>query len=143
MAVGGGYVVAELFTLPLEFVAVIVSGQLEVALKLEIVALVAVRLEIEGELPVTAKVKDTVFAAVPPDQDTLNDDAVQAENVIPVIAVGGEYIVTAVLETIPPVPSYAVLSSLIINVQEFPDKPENVVGFVPLVENPVDKLLMV
>ena len=79
--------VAELFILPPAFVAVIVSGQLVVALKLEIVALVVVKLEMVGVLPVTANVYVTV-PPVPPDQDTLNEDAVQAEKVIPVIAVG-------------------------------------------------------
>jgi hypothetical protein len=64
-----------------------VNGQLEVADKLEMVALVAVRLDTVGVLPVTAKVNVTV-PPVPPDQDTLNEDAVQAENEIPVMAVG-------------------------------------------------------
>ena len=88
IAVGIAYVVAVLFTFPLEVVAVIVNGQLEVAVKLDIVALVAVKLEIVGVLPVTAKVNVTALAATPPDQLTLNEDAVQAENVMPVIALG-------------------------------------------------------
>ena len=89
IAVGIAYVVAEPVTLPLEFVAVIVSGQLEVADKLEIVALVAVKFVIVGvAVPVTANVNVTALAATPPDQLTLNEDAVQAENVMPVIALG-------------------------------------------------------
>lgn len=87
MAVGGAYVVAELFTLPPALVAVMVNGQLEVALKLESVALVVVRLVTVGVLPVTAKVYVTV-PPVPPDQDTLNEEVVQEENVIPVMGVG-------------------------------------------------------
>ena len=79
--------VAELLTLPPALVAVMVSGQLEVAAKPEIVALVAVRLDTVGVLPVTAKVNVTV-PPEPPDQDTLNEEVVQAENVIPVMGVG-------------------------------------------------------
>ena len=89
IAVGIAYVVAEPVTFPLEFVAVIVRGQLVVADKLDIVALVAVKLLTVGvAVPVTANVNVTVLAATPPDQDTLNEDAVQAEKLIPVIALG-------------------------------------------------------
>ena len=137
IAVGIAYVVAEPVTFPLEFVAVIVSGQLAVAVKLEIVALVVVKLETVGVLPVTAKVNVTALAATPPDQLTLNEDAVQAENVMPVIALGRAQIVTPALETTPPVALYARLSSVMTSNHEFPVKPEKVVGLVPLVENPV------
>jgi hypothetical protein len=87
MSVGGAYVVAELFTLPPALVAVMVSGQLEVAAKPEMVALVVVRLDTVGVLPVTAKAYVTV-PPVPPDQDTLNEEVVQAENEMPVMGVG-------------------------------------------------------
>jgi len=87
MAIGMEYVVAEVFTLPLGLVAVMVSGQLVVALKVEMVALVEVKLVTVGELPVTKKVKATL-APTPPDQVTLNEEAVQAEKVMPLMAVG-------------------------------------------------------
>jgi len=45
--------------------------------------------------------------------------------------------VNPVLDVIPPVPSNAVLSSLMTNTHVVPVKPVNVVGLVPLVANPV------
>jgi hypothetical protein len=143
MAVRGGYVVAEVLVLPLVLVAVMVNGQLEVVVKLEIVALVVVRLVIVGVLPVTVKVNVTVLAATPPDQDTLNEEVVQAEKVMPVMALGRAYIVTPALETTPPVALYARLSSVITSNHDVPVKPVNVVGLFPLVENPLPEPLMV
>ena len=130
--------VAELFTVPVALVAVMVNGQLAVYAKPEIVALVAVCAVIMGlAVPETANVKVTAPALSPPDHVTLNEEAVQAEKVIPVIADGAWVITTAVLDVIPPVPSYAVLSSLITKLHDDPDIPVKMVGLVPLVENPV------
>jgi len=130
-------------TLPAVFVAVMVNGQVVVAFRPEMVALVAVRFVIVGVLPATANVNVTAAELIPPDQVTLNEDAVQAENVIPVMALGIALMVTPALDVIPPVPSNAVLFSVITNTHEVPVKPEKVVGFVPLVENPVDEPLIV
>jgi len=64
-----------------------------------------------GLLPVTAKVKDTPLPT-PPDHVTLNEEVVNAENVMPVMAVGGEYTVNGELDTLLPVLEVAVMVSV-------------------------------